>query len=74
MGESGHAIFNNFKSENLHFILVESLKEAVETAKKEAEKTVNSIVLMSPAAASFDMFDNVYDRGAKYQKIVKGLH
>ena len=74
MGESGHAIFNNFKSENLHFILVESLKEAVETAKKEAEKTVNSIVLMSPAAASFDMFENVYDRGAKYQKIVKGLH
>ena len=73
MGESGHVIFNDFNDKSLNFILAESLQEAVETAKKEAEKTPGSIVLMSPAAASFDMFENVYDRGAKYQKVVEGL-
>lgn len=31
------------------------------------------IVLMSPAAASFDMFDNVYDRGSQFQKLVQEL-
>jgi UDP-N-acetylmuramoylalanine--D-glutamate ligase len=73
MGESGHVIFDKFNDGSLKFLLAESLQEAVETAKKEAEKIDNSIVLMSPAAASFDMFENVYDRGAKYQKVVKGL-
>lgn len=32
-----------------------------------------TVVLMSPAAASFDMFDNVYDRGDQFQKLVKAL-
>lgn len=31
------------------------------------------IVLMSPAAASFDMFENVYDRGAQFQNLVQNL-
>jgi UDP-N-acetylmuramoylalanine--D-glutamate ligase len=31
------------------------------------------IVLLSPGTASFDMFKNFYDRGEKFQKIVKGL-
>ncbi len=31
------------------------------------------IVLMSPGAASFDMFENFEDRGTKYQKIVNEL-
>lgn len=73
MGESGHVIFDNFNDKSLNFILTESLKEAVETAKKEAEKTPGSIVLMSPTAASFDMFKNAYDRGDQYQAVVKGL-
>ena len=73
MGESGHVIFDKFNDGSLKFLLAESLQEAVETARKEAERIDNSIVLMSPAAASFDMFENVYDRGAKYQKVVKGL-
>jgi len=28
---------------------------------------------MSPAAASFDMFQNVYDRGAKFQNLVNSF-
>lgn len=61
------------------FQLVENLAEAVQSAQNSAEniKTQNSstptIVLMSPAAASFDMFENVYDRGAQFQEIVRKL-
>ena len=71
MGESGHELTKRYQDER--FILVESLEEAIKTAQKEAEKLNDAIVLMSPSAASFDMFENVYDRGSKYQEIVNGL-
>ena len=71
MGESGHEIFSRWQDDR--FILVESLEEAVNTAKSEAEKLASAIVLISPSAASFDMFENVYDRGAKYQALIKSL-
>ena len=69
MGESGHEIFNRYQDSR--FILVESLEEAVNTAKNEAEKLENAVVLMSPSAASFDMFKDVYDRGARYQELIR---
>ena len=71
MGESGHEIAKRWQDDR--FIVVESLKDAVKTAKQEAEKLASAIVLMSPSAASFDMFENVYDRGAKYQALIKRL-
>lgn len=69
------------------FELADSLEEAVSLARAEAEKLAagidncqtddqtkhEAVVLMSPGAASFDMFDNFTDRGEKFQKIVKGL-
>lgn len=42
-------------------------------ATQDSTASFEPIVLMSPAAASFDMFENVYDRGAKYQKLVADL-
>lgn len=71
IGESGHKLFTDFHQDN--FILTESLEDAVKLAKSEAEKFNQAIVLMSPAAASFDMFENVYDRGAQYQNLIKNL-
>ena len=71
MGESGHEIAKRYSDER--FIVVESLEEAVNTAKEEAEKLASAIVLMSPSAASFDMFKNVYDRGDKYQSLIKSI-
>lgn len=71
MGESGHEIFSRFRDDR--FILVESLEEAVNTAKNEAEKLESAVVLMSPSAASFDMFENVYDRGSKYQELLRQI-
>lgn len=48
-----------------------TLKEAVEKASALAEK--NEVVLLSPACASFDMFANYEDRGAKFKHFVHEL-
>ncbi len=71
IGESGHELAKNYQDDR--FILTESLEEALNTARKRAEEYDESIVLMSPAAASFDMFENVYDRGAKFHNLIKNL-
>ena len=68
MGESGHAI--TAERHDPRFVLTDTLQEAVQTAKLEAEKLAPATVLMSPAAASFDMFDNVYDRGTKFKNLI----
>lgn len=72
MGESGHELFEKYPDDR--FILVESLEEAVNTAKNEAEKLEDAVVLMSPSAASFDMFKDVYDRGDKFRSLVLSLN
>ena len=71
LGESGHELARRYQDSRFH--LTASLEEAVNTARKVAEAISPSIVLMSPAAASFDMFDNVYDRGAQYQEYIRRL-
>ena len=56
------------------FYLADTLEEAVNYAKNLAEKTPNAVVLLSPGAASFDMFKDFYDRGDQFQAIVKELN
>lgn len=78
IGESGHELQKRYTYDP-RYLLAESLEEAVALARKYAESNIidshkeSSIVLMSPAAASFDMFDNVYDRGTKFQSLVNSL-
>ena len=71
MGESGHALADKYQDDR--FILVESLEDAVNEARRQAEQIAPSIVLMSPSAASFDMFKNVYDRGDQYKLLIEKL-
>jgi len=47
------------------------LKVGVEAAIQEAQ--TNYIILLSPAAASFGMFENEFDRGDQFNKIVRNL-
>lgn len=59
------------------FILKDDFRDAVFAAQKIAEVAVadgrSPVVLLSPGAASFDMFRDFYDRGDKFQQYVKEL-
>lgn len=48
-----------------------SAEEAVITANSIAE--AGDVVLLSPACASFDLFENYEERGRKFKAAVKGL-
>ncbi len=50
---------------------VSSMKEAVKLASKLASK--NDIILLSPAAASFNLFKNEFDRGDQFVNEAKKL-
>ncbi len=52
-------------------VFATSLEDAVKLAKKIAKE--GDVVLLSPACASFDMFDNFEERGEQFKEIVNGL-
>jgi len=52
-------------------IQISNLKVGVELALQQAK--ANDLILLSPAAASFGMFKNEFDRGDQFNKIVKNL-
>jgi UDP-N-acetylmuramoylalanine--D-glutamate ligase len=52
-------------------ILASNLKIGVEAALQKAQP--NEIILLSPAAASFGMFKNEFDRGDQFNTAVKNL-
>jgi UDP-N-acetylmuramoylalanine--D-glutamate ligase len=52
-------------------IEVTSMKDAVTMAQRLAEK--GDSVLLSPACASFDLFENYEDRGRQFKNAVQNL-
>jgi len=59
------------KNKIKNVIEVNSMKRAIEIAKIFAKS--GDIILLSPAFASFGMFQNEYDRGDQFMKIIKNL-
>ncbi len=57
----------------ISYLIVKTLKEAVESSYKYAKEKWLDQILFSPGAASFDMFKNVYDRVEQFEKIVSEL-
>ena len=49
--------------------IVDTMEEAVSTAKKVTKK--GKICLLSPAAASYGFFKNFEERGNQYKELVK---
>ncbi|MGL5085496.1 MAG: UDP-N-acetylmuramoyl-L-alanine--D-glutamate ligase, partial [Clostridium sp.] len=67
-------VFDKLKSEkniDVSMTLVETLEDAVSEAEKIAVE--NDIVTLSPACASFDMFENFAVRGNKFKQLVNDL-
>lgn len=70
IGSSADKVFNFFH----HHVKVEikaTLEECVYTANSEARE--NEVVLLSPACASFDMFDSYEHRGRVFKEAVNRL-
>ena len=70
IGSSGNKVYEYFKD----FVTTEykqTIENCVEAARKEAKP--GTIVLLSPACASFDMFDNYEHRGKAFKEAVNKL-
>ena len=64
-------ILKAVKSSLLIVSEISSMKKAVKIAMKIADR--GDIILLSPAAASFNLFKNEFDRGVQFNEIVKQL-
>lgn len=70
IGSSAQKVYDYFSSV-VEVEIVNSLDQAIKTANDEAKN--NNVVLLSPACASFDMFDNYEHRGKVFKQIVNNL-
>jgi UDP-N-acetylmuramoylalanine--D-glutamate ligase len=69
LGQTAQKIASTICNTKIKF--VSSLDEAVNSAKQLAES--GNIVLLSPACASYDMFDNFEQRGKEFCKLVREI-
>lgn len=71
LGKDNHKIYEAFDDVIEDIISTESAQDAVNMAYQLSQK--GDTVLLSPACASFDLFDNYEDRGQQFKKAVKAL-
>lgn len=71
IGEARPIIEEQLKSIVPHFKTAKTMNEAVRMGKKSTKR--GEIVMLSPACASFDMFDDYEHRGNEFKRIVNGL-
>lgn len=71
LGKDNSKIIDAFNGLVSEMVEAKSMAEAVAFAYQIANK--GDIVLLSPACASFDLFDNYEDRGRQFKEAVKAL-
>lgn len=71
VGTNKEKVFENFLDKVDMIVDAKSMEEAVQMAYYVAEK--GESVLLSPAAASFNMFENLEERGNAFKKAVRSL-
>lgn len=71
LGLDNSKIIQAFEPLGKTIIETENMKDAVRSCYRIAKK--NEIVLLSPACASFDLFENYEDRGRQFKQCVRAL-
>lgn len=71
LGKDNSKLIETFKDLVDTIYEIKSMEQAVFVASEIANN--NDVVLLSPACASFDLFDNYEERGVKFKDAVKGL-
>jgi UDP-N-acetylmuramoylalanine--D-glutamate ligase len=71
LGKDNKKIKEAFEGMVEHFIEVQTADDAVKAAYSLARR--GEAVLLSPACASFDLFENFEDRGIQFKKAIKKL-
>lgn len=71
LGDSKEKVFDSFLETIPMIVDAKTMKEAVDTAYYLADKS--EVVLLSPASASFNMFDNYEERGEAFIRAVREL-
>ena len=71
LGKDNEALFDAFDNMVENIIETQAMSEAVQIAYKIA--TSGESVLLSPACASFDLFENYEDRGHQFKAAVRQL-
>lgn len=71
LGDQVGSIKNSFSEQGIEIHFASNMKEAVNYSYQLGEK--GDAVLLSPACASFDLFENYEDRGFEFKKCVRNL-
>ncbi len=71
LGENNQKIHDSFEGNVKNIVDASNMEEAVKAAYYLAKN--GDTVLLSPACASFDLFDNYEDRGIQFKKEVRNL-
>ena len=71
LGTDNEKLISSFKGKVSDIKETQSMEEAVEMAYRLGKK--NDVVLLSPACASFDLFDNYIQRGDMFKESVRNL-
>lgn len=71
IGEAQGMMADYLKEKNIEFEIMTYLDDAFKKASEDASNVEDSVVLLSPACASFDQFRNFEERGNKFKQLVK---
>ena len=71
MGETKYKLKELCEKHEVNYILVNDMKEAIDTAYKKGEE--KDVVLLSPASASWDMYKSYEIRGDEFKTLVNRL-